>query len=335
MITHHGWSVQLYLHQLKMLPFDVQTVGSSVFASFTATPQLLSIGSNWTLIWRDDRTNKLIRSNNPGATVVGVVTESEGVGGTSGTQTSLVGSSISPQANESILPCVRGKIRMGLSPLKLQLVLQEGHESKVQLGTAQTLASFHLTVYPETTTPTSSNVTGDTTASPRDTVNSSSSSSHSYQSSPPSSLPPYQTPSRHHHQLQEEQQYFSTPSPLQPPPPPYYATTIETQRLKIFQLEKQLMIAQDQVNYFESTVQTLYSRLSNVELIDYLSWRLDEITGGSLLPEVRISIAISREEAKERLEVERREGITKEVERLIGELRGGEADGEEKEKEKK
>lgn len=54
-----------------------------------------------------------------------------------------------------------------------------------------------------------------------------------------------------------------------------------------------------------------------------------------MLPEVRISIAISREEAKERLEVERREGITKEVERLIGELSSDEGDGEQEEKEKK
>ncbi|GAA5949538.1 hypothetical protein JCM3765_002696 [Sporobolomyces pararoseus] len=357
MITHYGWSVQLYLHQLKMLPFDVQTVGSTVFASFTATPQLLSIGSNWTLIWRDDRANKMITSaaGIPGTTVVGVVTESEGSGSNSQT---LVGSSISPQSNESISPTVRGTVRMGLTPLKIQLVLQEGHETKVRLGTAQTLASFELTVYPDvppTTTSTSPsttfNLTASTTANPRDTVNSgsSSSSSHSYQSSPPTSLPPpYQTPSRHHphfhHQLENEQhQIYSTPSPQPQPQPSYnnndYSTTTmvidQTQRTKILNLEKQLNIAQDQVKYFESTVTNLYSRLSNFELINYLSTGLDEKLSGSLKPEVRISVAISREEVKERLEKEIKEGVLNEVERMIEELRGQgfEKDGKEEMKE--
>jgi len=110
MITHLGWSCQLYLGQLKLLPFDVQVDTTTVYASFSAPSHSLPVGSEWTLIWRDDRVknppNQVLGDT---TTVVGLVSESEGTGNSS--SSTLVGSSLSPPTSLQILPNVKGIIR--------------------------------------------------------------------------------------------------------------------------------------------------------------------------------------------------------------------------------
>jgi len=149
MITHCGWSVQLYLHNTKLTPFDVQTDSfspSSLFASYAVPSLSLSLGTEWYLIWRDDRPLTTQQ-----ASVVGLVHQIEGQ--TCSNENSLVGSSISPQSTLGVYPSVKGIVRMGIAPLKLRLVLREGQASPVLLKDSKLpLATFELVIFPESGT---------------------------------------------------------------------------------------------------------------------------------------------------------------------------------------
>lgn len=148
MITHCGWSVQLYLGNNRLTPFEVESNSSSVFASYAVPSESLSIGSEWFLIWRDDRPQ---RGEEEQEMVVGLVTELEGTAKDQSPgqgQENLVGTSISPQPNKDVYPSVKGIIRMGIAPLRLQLSLRLGQTSPLPMG-SQPLATFQLVVYPQ------------------------------------------------------------------------------------------------------------------------------------------------------------------------------------------
>jgi len=49
---------------------------------------------------------------------------------------------------------------MGISPLKIQLVLQEGQPNRIPIGKTRSLANFHFIVYSDDTT--TMNMTGST-----------------------------------------------------------------------------------------------------------------------------------------------------------------------------
>lgn len=187
-LAHCGWSVQLYLESNRLEPFDLEALGSNLIASFSVPARLLSIGTAWTLVWRDDRAaltpesslgreTPLDAAADPRETVVGLVNEIEG--GARETQASLVGTSLSPSRDENALPNVKGIIRsqlplslclslspnsrrslltrrynvlvgMGISPLKLQLILKQGQDVPVSVHAHPLpLATFDLVVYPD------------------------------------------------------------------------------------------------------------------------------------------------------------------------------------------
>jgi len=146
MITHCGWSVQLYLANHKLTPFDVQIDANLSFATYAVPSPSLSLGTEWYLIWRDDTSIQQV--------VVGTVNQFEGEqqSRSNELQESLVGTSISPQSIEGVYPSVKGIIRMGIAPLKLTLQLRRGHSNPLPLNDSKLelpIASFQLVVYPE------------------------------------------------------------------------------------------------------------------------------------------------------------------------------------------
>ncbi|GAA5908258.1 uncharacterized protein JCM6883_004329 [Sporobolomyces salmoneus] len=354
MLTHAGWSVQLYLGSTKLSAFNLEAIGSTIFASYSAPSSLLAIGSEWTLIWRDDRPGtKHELYEGGGETVVGLVSEAEGAGARDA-QTSLVGTSLSPPLNEQSLPFVKGIIRMGISPLKIQLVLKQGQTTPVPIHSNRSpLATFELLVYPDYGHVTPSPGVGADDRDQAGTVNSgisnpSSSSRLATRPTPSSSASAssvYQsTPSHHSHTSTTQQ----------------IAHQFELQQRKqteeISNLERALESARDQSTYFEKQVSKVYSFLSPSQQILYCSNRLEPHSPLSfhshtqqqgsgqgkaeegereiLSPELRISISISREMARRKREEIEEELVEREVERMIKVLKEtGTGAHEEEEKE--
>ncbi|GAA5923025.1 uncharacterized protein JCM15063_003502 [Sporobolomyces koalae] len=94
--------------------------------------------------------------------------------------------------------------------------------------------------------------------------------------------------------------------------------------MRIDQLEHDLAIEKEKARYFEVAASKLYDRLSPSDEIDYLEQRL---TTEILAPTVRISIALAKQRALEKLEKQEKEYVAKEVERFIAKLRDPEGGG--------
>ncbi|GAA5844581.1 hypothetical protein JCM3766R1_002667 [Sporobolomyces carnicolor] len=319
-LAHCGWSVQLYLESNRLEPFDLEALGSNLIASFSVPARLLSIGTAWTLVWRDDRAaltpesslgreTPLDAAADPRETVVGLVNEIEG--GARETQASLVGTSLSPSRDENALPNVKGIIRMGISPLKLQLILKQGQDVPVSVHAHPLpLATFDLVVYPDE---------HDRTASfdshcddhREGTVNSgasnpATSSSLASRPAPAGSI---------------EVTAAATNIPAQQEGDQRMSQTVqERQASKIALLDRQLYVANDRAEFYEHEVATIYGFLPLAQRFAYLSHRLVEKgdkRGRTLSPELRIALAELREQARNEIEAEARDAVKREVERMV------------------
>ncbi|GAA6022557.1 hypothetical protein JCM11491_005598 [Sporobolomyces phaffii] len=317
MITYFGWSVQLYLGVDRFEPFDVHVAAdSTAVATFAAPPHRLAVGAAWVVVWRDERPTA-----HPAETVVGLVSEVEGEARDSAA--TLVGTAVSPPppsgptgAAAAPLPCVRGIVRMGISPLRVHLVLRESHPTPVALGTASApLATFDLVVYPDAPPP----------ATDQGLAHGS-----------PTTAFPHPSVSRQH-QLHEEHHAYAPTSPspapaaprtVPPPPPPPALRSHEhvhdgLLEARVAHLERDLAHATAHATYFEQTVRRVYALLAPGAVVEYLSARLEGRRDGeggvgeALAPDVRIAVAIAREEARDAVERAGRAAVANEVARVV------------------
>ncbi|GAA6063841.1 hypothetical protein JCM10212_003588 [Sporobolomyces blumeae] len=146
MISNGSFTVQLHLASTPLTPFDVHAASPdapTVSASFAAPLESLSVGTEWYLVWRDDRS--VVSTGEDERTTVGLVYESEGPA--RDVAPSMVGSAVSSSRDR--FPCVKGIVRMGFAPLRLSLVLRTGSPQPLPMG-SEPLATFDLVVYCET-----------------------------------------------------------------------------------------------------------------------------------------------------------------------------------------
>ncbi|GAA5826770.1 hypothetical protein JCM5353_003229 [Sporobolomyces roseus] len=298
MITHCGWSVQLYLANHKLTPFDVQIDSNLSFASYAVPSPSLSLGTEWYLIWRDDS------STQPHQVVVGTVNQFEGEqqSRSNELQESLVGTSISPQSIEGVYPSVKGIIRMGIAPLKLTLQLRRGHSNPLPLNDSKLelpIASFQLVIYPEQGTM-KEDINGP--------VNSLGSQTIQQDYSPSTPTVPSTEPRKPPSNEEEEDQLVSL------------SLALSSSRSQLSELSHSLSQERSKSTYFEQAVETLYNRFGPNQELEYLNHRLKN---ESLAPRIRVAVAVARDRAREKLGRGEKEGRKKEIEGLLERLNQG------------
>ncbi|GAA5826782.1 hypothetical protein JCM5353_003233 [Sporobolomyces roseus] len=299
MITHCGWSVQLYLANHKLTPFDVQIDSNLSFASYAVPSPSLSLGTEWYLIWRDDS------STQPQQVVVGTVNQFEGEqqSRSNELQESLVGTSISPQSIEGVYPSVKGIIRMGIAPLKLNLQLRRGHSNPLPLNDSKLelpIASFQLVIYPEQGT--KEDINGPVNSLGSQTIQ----QQQDYSPLTPTvpSTEPLQPPSNE----EEEDQLVSL------------SLALSSSRSQLSELSHSLSQERSKSTYFEQAVETLYNRFEPNQELEYSNHRLKN---ESLAPHIRVAVAVARDRAREKLGREEKEGRKKEIEGFLERLNQG------------